>query len=64
MKTKAIAPAPTAAVPGLNEVRFSLRELLVETEAEYQTGAFGQQKLHQEELSKLFAGRRRSRRAH
>jgi hypothetical protein len=59
---KANSPA-SAVAPGLNEVRFSLREMLVEVQSELQSGVFGQQKLRQEEVRKMFKVHRRSRRA-
>jgi hypothetical protein len=59
---KTTTPASVVA-PGLNEVRFSLREMLVEVQSELQSGVFGQQKLRQEEVRKIFKAHRRSRRA-
>lgn len=57
-------PAPTAPEspqPGLQEVRYSLPELLAELRLERTTGAFAQEKLHQVEIAKLFPKRKQRR---
>ncbi len=38
----------------LNEVRYSLREMLVEVATERSSGAFGAEKLHQKDIRKMF----------
>ncbi|MCS6243237.1 MAG: hypothetical protein H2172_05170 [Opitutus sp.] len=59
--TTAIAAAPGIAPPPpsprLGEVRYSLPELLHELQVERTSGSFSQEKLHQEEISKLFKNR-------
>lgn len=45
----------------LKEVRYSLRELQAEVALERKAGAFGQQKLHQAEIAKLFPAQKRKR---
>lgn len=41
----------------VSEVRFSLRELLVEVAEERAAGALGAEKLHQRDIQKMFARR-------
>jgi hypothetical protein len=38
----------------LNEVRYSLREMLVEVAAERSSGALGAEKLHRKDIRKMF----------
>lgn len=38
----------------LNEVRYSLREMLVEVAAERSSGALGSEKLHRKDIRKMF----------
>jgi len=47
----AATPKPTAAI---NEVRYSLPQLLEELKAERSTGSFSMEKLDQTEIGKLF----------
>ncbi len=54
-----IAPPPPS--PRLGEVRYSLPELLYELQVERTSGSFSQEKLHQEEISKLFKNRKKYR---
>lgn len=53
-------PAPLVA-PVINEVRYSLPDLLAELQLERTTGAFSQEKLHQVEIGKLFQNRKKRR---
>jgi len=53
-------PAP-AAPAMINEVRYSLPELLAELQLERTTGAFAQEKLHQIEIGKLFQNQKKRR---
>jgi hypothetical protein len=52
-------PAPAKAL--INEVRYSLPELLSELKLERTTGTFSQEKLHQVEIGKLFQNRKKRR---
>jgi hypothetical protein len=45
----------------LKVVRYSLADLLAEVALEHDTGAFGQQKLQQKEIAKLFPKKTRKR---
>ena len=45
----------------INEVRYSLPDLLAELQLERTTGAFSQEKLHQVEIGKLFQNRKKRR---
>ncbi|CAM2860738.1 hypothetical protein [Rariglobus hedericola] len=57
-------PSPesaAAAAPVINEVRYSLPDLLAELQLERTTGAFSQEKLHQVEIGKLFQNRKKRR---
>lgn len=47
--------------PVINEVRYSLPELLSELKLERTTGTFSQEKLHQAEIGKLFQNRKKRR---
>jgi hypothetical protein len=51
-------PGRPAPATGLNEVRYSLPELLREIEAERNAPAFANEKLDQVEISKLFQKKR------
>ena len=53
--------APAAAASVINEVRYSLPDLLAELQLERTTGAFSQEKLHQVEIGKLFQNRKKRR---
>jgi hypothetical protein len=50
-----------ASVPVINEVRYSLPDLLGELQLERTAGAFSQEKLHQVEIGKLFQNRKKRR---
>ena len=52
---------PSAPVVVINEVRYSLPDLLAELQLERTTGAFSQEKLHQVEIGKLFQNRKKRR---
>lgn len=49
------------AVPGLREVRYSLRELMREVQAERESSSIGQEIVDQSEISKLFTRKKRPR---
>ncbi len=51
----------SAGMPLINEVRYSLPELLSELKLERTTGTFSQEKLHQVEIGKLFQNRKKRR---
>ena len=55
---------PAATPLQLKEVRYSLRQLQAEAALERNSGAFGMQKLHQSEISKLFPARKAKRKRH
>lgn len=63
MSKPAITPAepPAIAPTVINEVRYSLPDLLAELQLERTTGAFSQEKLHQVEIGKLFQNRKKRR---
>ena len=48
--------------PTLQEVRYSLREILQEVRAEKETSSLGQEIVDQSEISKLFTSKKRKRR--
>lgn len=51
------APEPTISKRGrsaLNEVRYSLREMMVEVASERRAGAMGAEKLHRKDIRKMF----------
>lgn len=50
--------APLAAASAPREVRYSLRQLLAEVEAERLTGAFGQEKLGQKDIRQAFRAKK------
>lgn len=54
---------PPRAGADLKEVRFSLADLLAEAAAEHQTGAFGMEKLHRQDVRRIFRSKRPKRRA-
>lgn len=54
------APTPAQASV-INEVRYSLPELLSELQLERTSGAFSQEKLHQVEIVKLFQNKKKRR---
>ncbi len=43
----------------LNEVRYSLKEMLVEVTAERQSGSLGTEKLHRKDIRKIFRAKTR-----
>jgi hypothetical protein len=43
----------------LNEVRYSLREMMVEVTTERQSGSMGAEKLHRKDIRKLFRAKPR-----
>ena len=48
-------------IPGLREVRYSLRELIQEVQAERESSTIGQEIVDQTEISKLFTRKKRPR---
>ncbi len=61
-RAPASEPADTPAfIPVINEVRYSLPDLLGELQLERTAGAFSQEKLHQVEIGKLFQNRKKRR---
>ncbi|MET0263887.1 MAG: hypothetical protein ABW223_13370 [Rariglobus sp.] len=64
MSKNSSEPASSSASPSkpvINEVRYSLPDLLAELQLERTTGAFAQEKLHQVEIGKLFQNRKKRR---
>ncbi len=54
-----VPPSPPQSV--INEIRYSLPEILAELQMERSTGSFSQEKLHQVEIGKLFKNRKNRR---
>lgn len=53
--------APKPLIPGLREVRYSLRDLMREVQAERESSSIGQEIVDQSEISKLFTRKKRTR---
>lgn len=49
---------PASAFNALHAIRYSLPEMLAELELERASGSFSQEKLHQDEIAKLFEHRK------
>lgn len=49
---------PATAFNALHAIRYSLPAMLAELEMERASGSFSQEKLHQDEIAKLFATRK------
>lgn len=64
MSSAKSASTPSGQGWRLKEVRYSLKELIEETAMERNTGAFGLQKLHQSEITKLFPAKKTTRKRH
>lgn len=47
-------PLPGRGQSALNEVRYSLREMLVEVTTERSSGSLGAEKLHRKDIRKMF----------
>jgi hypothetical protein len=49
-----VKPLPARGESALKEVRYSLREMLVEVATERSSGALGSEKLHRNDIRKMF----------
>lgn len=54
-------PLPARGKSAMNEVRYSLREMMVEVAAERSSGALGAEKLHRKDIRKMFRSKPRKR---